>query len=79
MSARTAVRTAWLLFLVIAIALIALPIQAQAPRIEVEIRYHLDEKTGLAVLPEAQLLLMQQINQRLAAELQGLQDKTGCI
>jgi hypothetical protein len=79
MSARAAVRLAWILFLVIAIALVALPTQAQAPQVEVEIRYHLDEQSGLAVLPEAQLLLMQQINQRLAEELRALQNKTGCI
>lgn len=79
MSARAAVRLAWILFLMIAIALVALPTQAQAPQVEVEIRYHLDEKTGFAVLPESQLLLMQQINQRLAEELRVLQNKTGCI
>ncbi|MDP1674848.1 MAG: hypothetical protein Q8L65_17265 [Burkholderiales bacterium] len=78
MSARAAVRCAWLLFLMLAIALVALPTQARAPNIEVEIRYHLDEKSGMAVLPETQLLLMQQLNQRLADEVRRLQDKTGC-
>ena len=79
MSARIAIRLAWLMFLLLAAGLIALPTQAQAPSIEVEIRYHLDEKTGLAVLPEAQLLLMQRLNQRLAEQLRRLQDKTGCL
>lgn len=79
---RTALRIVWLLFallIAVLIAMVALPAVAQAPQVDLEIRYHLDENTGLAVLPEKTLLLMQALNQQLAAEVQRLRDKTGCI
>jgi hypothetical protein len=79
MSAVTAIKLVWAVFLVLILAGLVIPASAQAPQIDFEIRYHLDEKSGLAVLREKDLLLMQSLNQQLADEVLRLRDKTGCL